>query len=89
MSEDERSYLQRLNDLGRKRTGRDLSDDEVAAEFALHGLARRAEILDTIEREELSGEISDDGAALRQAGRRMRTLQSLRDAHEKLRRIGR
>jgi hypothetical protein len=84
-----RDYLKLTQDLARQRLGRDLTDDEIAANFALHGLERRSQILDTIETESMAGEISGDNESLRAAGRRLRTVQAMRNAHERLRKLGR
>ena len=54
---DERDYLTKTQDLGRQRLGRDLTDEEIASNFAVHGLARRSAILDQIETESMAGEI--------------------------------
>jgi hypothetical protein len=86
---DERDYLKKTQDLGRQQLGRDLTDEEIASNFAVHGLARRSAILDQIETESMAGEISGDSGSLRAAGKRLRTLQAMRNAHEKLRRLGR
>jgi hypothetical protein len=86
---DERDYLKKTQDLGRQRLGRDLTDDEIAANFSIHGLERRSQILDQIETEDRAGEIGDDHTSLRNAGRRMRTIQAMRHAHERLRKLGR
>jgi len=86
---DDRDYLKITQDLARQRTGRDLTDDEIAANFSLYGLEKRSQILDRIETESVQGAISDDGHSLREAGRRMRTVQALRNAHARLRAVGR
>ena len=86
---DERDYLKKTQDLGRQRLGRDLTDEEIASNFAVHGLERRSQILDQIETESAAGEISGDSGSLRAAGKRMRTISAMRDAHERLRRLGR
>jgi hypothetical protein len=86
---DERDFLDKTQALGRIRLGRDLTDEEIASNFAIHGLERRTAILDQIEHESAAGEIGSDSGSLRNEGRRLRTLQALRNAHEKLRRLGR
>jgi hypothetical protein len=86
---DERDFLTKTQALGRIRLGRDLTDEEIASNFAVHGLERRTAILDQIETESAAGEIGSDTGSLREAGKRLRTLRALRDCHSRLRRIGR
>jgi hypothetical protein len=87
---DERSYLQKTQDLARQRMGRELSDSEIAGNFSIHGNERRSQILDQIESEERAADaIGSDTQSLKDAGRRLRTIQAVRDAHARLRRLGR
>jgi hypothetical protein len=87
---DNRSYLKRAQDLARQRTGHELSDDELVANFSLNGNERRSQILDTIEGEERAADaIGSDTQSLREAGKKMRTIQAMKDAHARLRRLGR
>ena len=86
---DDRDFLRKTQDLGRIRLGRDLTDEEIASNFEVHGLERRTQILDQIETESAAGEISGDSGSLRAAGKRLRTIQAMRNAHERLRKIGR
>jgi hypothetical protein len=87
---DDRSFLKRSLDLAKQRTGREPTDDELVANFSLNGNERRSQILDQVEADErAAGEIGDDPTSLRNAGKRMRTIQAMRSAHDRLRRLGR
>jgi hypothetical protein len=86
---DERDYFRKSMDLARQRTGREPTDDELVANFSLNGLERRVQILDQVETESMAGEIGSDTGSLREAGKRMRTIQAMKAAHERLRRVGR
>jgi hypothetical protein len=89
MASDERDYFKKSMDLAKQRTGREPTDDELVANFSLNGLERRVAILDQVETESLAGEIGSDVQSLKEAGRRKNTISAMRDAHERLRRLGR
>jgi hypothetical protein len=87
---DNRTYLQRAQDLAKQRTGEEVSDADLVANFSLNGNERRSQILDQCEQDErAAGEIGSDVQSLKEAGRRKNTIAAMRAAHSRLRAIGR
>jgi hypothetical protein len=83
-------YLKKTQALGRIRLGRDLTDEEIAGNFSIHGLEQRTLILQTIEEDDRAANaIGSDNASLREEGRRKNTISAMRAIHSRLRALGR
>jgi hypothetical protein len=83
---DERNYIEKTQNLWKLRTGDAGSVEDLTAQFAIHGFAKRIQILDQIDAEpgdeiELSN--------LRDAMERADIRHRLGEVHEQLRKAGR
>lgn len=89
---DDRNYIDRARSLAEKLTGetREQVDAELPIKFALHGLERRAQILDEIDRTMPNGEIDElDHAQVRDEFDKLQLRHRLYEIHETLRKAGR
>jgi hypothetical protein len=83
---DERNYIEKTQNLWKLRTGETGSVEDLTAQFALHGFAKRIVILDQWDaepRDEI--ELND----LRDAMERADIRHRLGEVHEQLRKAGR
>jgi hypothetical protein len=86
--EDDRNFIERARSVTEKLDGEPMSVEDMADDFALYGLKKRAEALDNIDAE-LRGEIGSGAHALRQHARLIGLRQKMGDVHEALRKARR
>jgi hypothetical protein len=85
---DERDYLERSQSNAQKLIGRRMSDDELANNFILYGLKKRAGILEAMDAEPKDETVFEE-TAMRAALDRAIRRERLGDIHEALRKTGR
>lgn len=83
--DDKRSFIDQRQARARGHYGRELSPEEMSAEFAKLDINARVEALDQMERENASG----DPLSIRDAARTRRYARALRNTHESLRKAER
>lgn len=86
--EDDRNFIERAQSVTEKLDGEPMSVEEMADDFALYGLKKRAEALENID-DELHGEIGSGAHALRRHARLIGLRQKMGDVHEALRKAKR
>lgn len=86
--EDDRNFIERAQSVTEKLDGEPMSVEEMADDFALYGLKKRAEALENID-DELRGEIGSGAHALRRHARLIGLRQKMGDVHEALRKARR
>lgn len=86
--EDDRNFIERAQSVTEKLDGEPMSVEDMADDFALYGLKKRAEALENID-SELRGEIGSGAHALRQHARLIGLRQKMADVHEALRKAKR
>ena len=85
---DERSYIEKTQNLWKLRTGDEGSVEDMTTAFALHGFAKRIQILDQFDAEP-QDEIGFEEHAMRRALDRAEVRRRLGEVHDALRRSGR
>jgi len=85
---DDRNYLERTNSMTEKACGEPGTINEIADNFALYGLDRRAAVLDNLDAE-LSGEIDSGSESLRRHVRLMELRRKMTGIHHALRKAKR
>ena len=88
MADDDRDLIARTESITEKRDGRPMSADEMATDFALHGLKKRTIALERFDNE-LRGEIDASPHNLRRRARLMALRQKMGGIHEALRKARR
>ena len=88
--EDDRNLIERVESATEKLDGAPMSVEEMADDFALYGLKKRAAALENLDTE-LRGEIGSGAHALRRHARLIGLRQKMGDVHKALRKakIGR
>ena len=84
MEIDERNFIERAESETEKLYGEPMSIDEMADDFALYGLKKRAEALESLDTE-LRGEIGSGSHSLRRHAQLMTLRRKLGSVHEALR----
>ena len=88
MAEDDRDFLERSDSVTEKLNGEPASINEIADHFALYGLRKRAEALESIDAE-LRGEIGSGSHSLRRHAELMTLRRKMGRVHEALRKAKR
>ena len=88
MAEDDRDFLERSDSVTEKFNGEPASIDQIADHFALYGLKKRAEALESLDAE-LRGEIGSGSHSLRRHAQLMTLRKKMGSVHEALRRAKR
>jgi hypothetical protein len=88
MPDDERDFIERAQSTTSKLYGEPASVDQIADNFALYGLKKRADALENLD-SELRGEIGSGAHALRRHARLIGLRQKMGDVHEALRKAKR
>jgi hypothetical protein len=86
--EDDRNFLERAESETQKLYGEPMSAEDMADDFALYGLTKRAAALENLD-SELRGEIGSGAHALRRHARLIGLRQKMADVHEALRKAKR
>jgi hypothetical protein len=84
MAEDERDFLERSESMIDKLYGQPASIDQIADQFALYGLKKRAAALENLDTE-LRGEIGSGAHSLRRHAQLMTLRKKMGSVHEALR----
>lgn len=88
MENDERDFIERADSMTEKLYGRPASADQIAENFALYGLKKRAAALEGIDRE-LRGEIESGSHNLRRRAQLMALRKKMGGVHAALRKARR
>lgn len=88
MSDDDRDFIERAESATEKRYGNPASIDQIADNFALYGLKKRAATLENFDAE-LRGEIGSGSHSLRRHAQLMALRQKMGGVHEALRKAKR
>lgn len=88
MPDDDRDFRERAESVTEKLYGKAASADQIADDFALYGLKKRAAALENIDAE-LRGEIGSGSHSLRRHAQLMALRQKMGGVHEALRRAKR
>jgi hypothetical protein len=86
--EDDRNFIERAQSVTEKLDGEPMSVEEMADDFALYGLKKRADALENLDTE-MRGEIGSGAHALRRHARLIGLRQRMGDVHEALRKAKR
>ena len=86
--EDDRNFIERAQSVTEKLDGEPMSVEEMADDFALYGLKKRADALENLDTE-MRGEIGSGAHALRRHARLIGLRQRMGDVHEALRKARR
>jgi hypothetical protein len=88
MVEDSRDFIERTKSLNEKLYGEPMSDGEIADEFALYGLKKRATALEDFDNE-LHDDIDSGSHNLRRRVQLVALRRKLGDVHDALRKAKR
>jgi hypothetical protein len=88
MAEDDRDFIERAASAHEKLDGRAADMDKMVENFALCGLTKRAEMLESLD-DELRGEINSSPQALRRRAQLMGLRRTMGSLHEALRKAKR
>jgi hypothetical protein len=88
MAEDDRDFIERAESVTKKLYGEPGSIDQIADNFALYGLEKRAATLENLDGD-LRGEIGSGSHSLRRHARLMTLRQKMAGVHEALRKAKR
>jgi hypothetical protein len=88
MADDDRDFIERAESVTEKLNGEPASIDQIANNFALYGLNKRATTLENLDTE-LRGEIGSGSHSLRRHARLMVLRQKMGGVHEALRKARR
>jgi hypothetical protein len=86
--EDDRNFIERAESSTQKLYGEPMSVEDMADDFALYGLTKRAAALENLD-SELRGEIGSGAHSLRRHARLIGLRQKMGDVHEALRKAKR
>jgi hypothetical protein len=88
MADDDRDFIERAESLTAKLYGKPASIDQIADNFALYGVKKRATALENIDAE-LRGEIDSGSHSLRRRVQLMTLRKKMDGVHEALRKAKR
>jgi hypothetical protein len=88
MADDEQDFIERTQSANEKLNGRPMEFDEMADNFALYGLKKRAAMLENFDAE-LRGEIGSGSHSLRRHAQLMALRRKIGGLHEALRKARR
>lgn len=88
MPDNDRDFIERANSVAEKLHGEPLAADEIAKNFALYGLQKRAVALERFDAE-LRGEIDSSPHSLRRRVQLMALRKKMGGVHEALRKARR
>jgi hypothetical protein len=88
MPDDDRDFVERTQSVTEKLHGEPASVDQIAENFALYGLKKRANALENLDTE-MRGEIGSGAYALRRHARLIGLREKMGDVHEALRKAKR
>ncbi len=88
MADDDRDFIERAESMTGKLYGEPASIDQIADNFALYGLKKRATTLESLDTE-LQGEIGSGSHSLRRHAQLMTLRQKMGGVHEALRKAKR
>jgi hypothetical protein len=88
MSNDDRDFIERAESSAKNLHGEPLTTEEIAKNFALYGLQKRAEALEKFDNE-LRGEIDSSPHSLRRRVQLMALRKKMGGVHEALRKARR
>ena len=88
MAEDDRDFIERAESQTKKLYGEPMPIDEIADNFALYGLKKRAATLENLDTE-MRGEIGSGSHSLRRHAQLMALRQKMGSIHESLRKAKR
>ncbi len=88
MADDDRDFIDRVESMTKNLYGRPMTTEDIADNFALYGLKRRAETLDDLDTE-LRGEIGSNPRNLRRRVQLAELRRQMGGVHEALRKAGR
>jgi hypothetical protein len=88
MADDEQDFTERTQSANEKLNARPISIDEMADNFALYGLKKRAAMLESFDAE-LGGDIGSGSDSLRRQARLLTLRRKLGGLHEALRKAER
>jgi hypothetical protein len=86
--EDDRNFIERAESEMQKLFGKPMSVEDMADDFALYGLKKRAAALEDLD-SELCGEIGSGAQALRRHARLIGLRHKMGEVHEALRKAKR
>ncbi|WP_298255822.1 hypothetical protein [Bradyrhizobium sp.] len=86
--EDDRNFIERAESETQKLYGEPMSVEDMADDFALYGLKKRAAALENLD-SDLRGEIGSGAHSLRRHARLIGLRQKMSDVHEALRKAKR
>ena len=89
MADDDRDFIERAKSLTGKLYGKPASIDQMADDFALYGLKKRAAALEDWYDAELRGEIGSGSHSLRRHAQLMALRKKMGGVHEALRKARR
>jgi hypothetical protein len=88
MAEDDRDFIERAESVTGKLHGEPASVDQIAGNFALYGLKKRAATLENLDAE-LRGEMGSGSHSLRRHAQLMALRKKMGGVHEALRKARR
>ena len=88
MADDDRDFIERADSMHGKLYGKSASIDQIADDFALYGLKKRAATLEDFDAE-LRGEIDSGSHSLRRRVQLMTLRKKMGGVHEALRKAKR
>jgi hypothetical protein len=88
MADDERDFIERADSIAEKFSGKSTPLDEIADDFALYGLKRRAATLEDLDGE-LRGEVDSSPHNLRRRVQLMELRKRMGGVHDALRKAKR
>ena len=88
MADDDRDFIERAESMTEKLYGKPMSIDQIADNFALYGLKKRAATLEDFDAE-LRGEIDSGSHSLRRRVQLMALRRKMGGVHEALRKAKR
>ena len=88
MADDDRDFLERAESVTEKLSGQPVPIDQIADNFALYGLQKRAATLEDFDAE-LKGEIESGSHSLRRQVRLMALRKKMGNVHQALRKAKR
>jgi hypothetical protein len=88
MADDSRDFIERVESVNEKLNGKPMPLDDMAENFALYGLKKRAATLENFDAE-LRGEIGSGSHSLRRHAQLMALRKKMGGVHEALRKAKR
>ncbi|MCP1969905.1 MULTISPECIES: hypothetical protein [Bradyrhizobium] len=88
MSDDDKSYVDGLEEHSELMTGKPATPDEITKNFALYGLSRRVDIIKDF-RKSLDRDVDSDVASLKKYASDVNQLKRLEEMHARLRKAKR